>query len=93
MSATVRTFRASDSTAALAAVKAALGPDAILISTRTVQGGIFRRPEVEVTAAAGDAMERSPSPWKGEGRGEGPDHHSRSSRHGYPVFEYPRISQ
>ena len=71
MSATVRTFRASDSTAALAAVKAALGPDAILISTRTVQGGIFRRPEVEVTAAAGDAMERSPSPWKGEGRGEG----------------------
>jgi flagellar biosynthesis protein FlhF len=59
MSATVRTFRASDSTAALAAVKAALGPDAILISTRTVQGGIFRRPEVEVTAAAGDAMEAS----------------------------------
>ena len=57
MSATVRTFRASDSTAALAAVKAALGPDAILISTRTVQGGIFRRPEVEVTAAAGDALE------------------------------------
>lgn len=57
MSATVRTFRAPDSTSALAAVKAALGPDAILISTRTVQGGLFRRPEVEVTAAAGPLVE------------------------------------
>ena len=57
MSATVRTFRAPDSTSALAAVKAALGPDAILISTRTVQGGLFRRPEVEVTAAIGPLTE------------------------------------
>ncbi|HEX7625038.1 MAG TPA: flagellar biosynthesis protein FlhF [Anaeromyxobacteraceae bacterium] len=57
MSANVRTFRAPDSSSALAAVKAALGPDAILISTRTVQGGMFRRAEVEVTAAGGDAME------------------------------------
>ncbi len=44
MSANVRTFRAPDSSSALAAVKAALGPDAILISTRTVEGGLFRRP-------------------------------------------------
>jgi flagellar biosynthesis protein FlhF len=57
MSATVRTFRAPDAAAALAAVKAALGPDAILIATRTVPGGLFRRTEVEVTAAAGSVME------------------------------------
>ena len=57
MSATVRTFRAPDSATALAAVKAALGPDAVLISTRTVQGGLFRRPEVEVTAASGPVLE------------------------------------
>ncbi len=61
MSATVRTFRAPDSASALAAVKAALGSDAILISTRSVQGGLFRRPEVEVTAASGPLVEASPS--------------------------------
>jgi flagellar biosynthesis protein FlhF len=58
MSATVRTFRAPDPTSAIAAVKAALGPDAILISTRTVEGGLFRKPEIEITAAAGTALER-----------------------------------
>jgi flagellar biosynthesis protein FlhF len=62
MSATVHTFRAVDSASALAAVKAALGPEAILISTRSVQGGLFRRAEVEVTAAAGSAMEEPTAP-------------------------------
>jgi flagellar biosynthesis protein FlhF len=62
MSATVRTFRAPDSASALAAVKAALGPDAILISTRTVQGGLFRRSEVEVTAASGPLLEDPRTP-------------------------------
>ena len=62
MNANVRTFRAPDATSALAAVKAALGPDAILIATRTVPGGVFRRPEVEVTAAAGTAPETPARP-------------------------------
>jgi flagellar biosynthesis protein FlhF len=57
MSATLRTFRAADATSALAAVKAALGPDAILVSTRSVPGGLFRKAEVEVVAAVGDAVE------------------------------------
>ncbi len=52
MTPTVRTFRAPDSAAALAAVKAALGAEAVILSTRTVDGGLFRRPEVEITAAA-----------------------------------------
>src|SRR5512142_857965 len=70
MSATVRTFRAPDATAALAAVKAALGPDAVLISTRTVAGGLFRRPEVEVVAAVGAAVEDVPGGREGrEGGG------------------------
>lgn len=47
----VRTFRAPDSAAALAAVKAALGPEAVILSTRSVDAGLFRRPEVEITAA------------------------------------------
>jgi flagellar biosynthesis protein FlhF len=48
---TVRTFRAPDSASALAAVKAALGPEAVILATRAVDGGLFRRPEVEITAA------------------------------------------
>jgi flagellar biosynthesis protein FlhF len=51
MYATVRSFRAADSQQALAAVKAALGPDAVILSTREVSAGFLRRPEVEVTAA------------------------------------------
>lgn len=47
----VRTFRAPDSAAALAAVKAALGADAVILATRQVDGGLFRKPEVEITAA------------------------------------------
>jgi len=49
----VQTFRAPDSTSALAAVKAALGSEAVILSTRAVESGIFRRPEVEITAALG----------------------------------------
>jgi flagellar biosynthesis protein FlhF len=61
MQATVRTFRAPDAAAALAAAKAALGPEALLLSTRTVEGGLFRRPEVEITAAvSAPAVELSP---------------------------------
>src|SRR5512147_3095642 len=58
MTPTVRTFRAPDTASALAAVKAALGADAVILSTRTVDGGLFRRPEVEITAA----LEAPPTP-------------------------------
>src|SRR5512142_2413704 len=51
MTPNVRTFRAPDPAAALAAVKAALGADAVILSTRTVDGGLFRKPEIEITAA------------------------------------------
>ncbi|HVP68865.1 MAG TPA: flagellar biosynthesis protein FlhF [Anaeromyxobacteraceae bacterium] len=53
MQATVRTFRGADSAAALAAAKKELGPDAVVLDARTVHTGVFRRPEVEVTAALG----------------------------------------
>jgi flagellar biosynthesis protein FlhF len=62
MTPTVRTFRAPDSTAALAAVKAALGADAVILSTRTVDGGLFRRPEVEITAALEAPRPSAPLP-------------------------------
>jgi len=53
MSATVKTFRATDAASALAAVKADLGPEAVILATRTVAAGLFRRAEVEVTAGLG----------------------------------------
>ena len=48
---TVRTFRAQDPKAALDIVKAMMGPDAVIISTREVGGNLFRRGEIEITAA------------------------------------------
>ncbi len=51
MNATIRTFRASDTRSALAAVKAALGPEAVILGTRSIPRGLLRGPEIEVTAA------------------------------------------
>jgi flagellar biosynthesis protein FlhF len=56
-----RTFRGADARGALAAVKSALGPDAIILSTREVGGGLFRNTEVEVTAALEEPVPRPPS--------------------------------
>jgi len=49
MSDIVRTFRGPDPQSALSAVKAALGAEAVILETREV-GGLWGRPEVEVTA-------------------------------------------
>lgn len=62
MTPTVRTFRAPDTNAALAAVKAAMGSEAVILSTRSVDAGMFRRAEVEITAALGQAEEDLPRP-------------------------------
>lgn len=51
----VRTFRAADARAALAAVKEAFGADAVIVATREVPGGLLGRPMVEITAAAAHA--------------------------------------
>ncbi|MEW5847919.1 MAG: flagellar biosynthesis protein FlhF [Myxococcota bacterium] len=51
MQTSVRTFRASDARSALQAVKAALGAQAVILSTREVKSGLFQPPEVEITAA------------------------------------------
>jgi flagellar biosynthesis protein FlhF len=48
---TLRTFRAPDARSALAMVKAALGSEAVILSTREVSNGVFRAKEIEVTAA------------------------------------------
>lgn len=62
MSSMVRTFRAPDARSALAAVKAALGSEAVILSTQQVGGGLFRRPEVEVTAALEPKEQAAPPP-------------------------------
>jgi flagellar biosynthesis protein FlhF len=48
---TLRTFRGTDSRSVLAAVKAALGSEAMIVSTREIPGSLFRSSAVEVTAA------------------------------------------
>jgi len=55
MNALVRTFRGPDSAAALAAAKKELGPDAMILDARSIPGGMFRKAEVELTAAIGAA--------------------------------------
>ncbi len=52
---TFRTFRAPDARSALAMVKATLGSDAVILSTREVSNGLFRQKEIEVTATLPDA--------------------------------------
>src|SRR5882762_1413187 len=47
----VRTFRAPDARAALSAVRAALGGEAVILETREVSAGLFGRAQIEVTAA------------------------------------------
>ncbi len=49
----IRTFRARDARSALTAVKEAFGLDAVIIETKQVSGGLFGKPQIEVTAAAG----------------------------------------
>ncbi|HET6284281.1 MAG TPA: flagellar biosynthesis protein FlhF [Polyangia bacterium] len=48
----VRTFRAPDAMSALNAVKAAFGREAVILKTREIAGGLFGKPQVEVTAAS-----------------------------------------
>jgi flagellar biosynthesis protein FlhF len=55
----IRTFRARDARSALTAVKAAFGIDAVIIETKQVSGGLFGRPQIEVTAASGSTPEAS----------------------------------
>lgn len=54
----IRTFRARDARSALTAVKEAFGSDAVIIETKQVGGGLFGKPQIEVTAASASA----PSP-------------------------------
>ncbi len=58
MSSVVRTFRGPDARSALARVKASLGPDAVILSTREIPGGLFRAAEIEITAG----LEELPRP-------------------------------
>src|SRR5690349_14153224 len=56
----IRTFRARDARSALSAVKAAFGLDAVILETKQVSGGLFGKPQIEVTAASGGAEPPKP---------------------------------
>jgi flagellar biosynthesis protein FlhF len=55
MNSNVQTFRGADSAEALAAARKALGPDAVVLDTRSVPGTLIRRPQVEVVVGIGPA--------------------------------------
>jgi flagellar biosynthesis protein FlhF len=52
----VRVFQAESLPAALAQVKKALGPDAVILGTRTIEGGMLRGTRVEITAGTAEAL-------------------------------------
>ena len=56
----IRTFRAATTRDALAAIKAALGGEAVILDTREV-GGLFGRREIEVTAAKSGQPNAAPT--------------------------------
>src|SRR4051794_17050334 len=58
MNANVRTFRARDARAALTAVRAAFGGEAVILQTREIAGGVFGPAQIEVTAAS--SMDEAP---------------------------------
>jgi flagellar biosynthesis protein FlhF len=53
MNSNVQTFRGADSAAALGAARRALGPDAVVLDTRTVPATLLRRSQVEVVVGIG----------------------------------------
>lgn len=67
MNANVKTFRASDPRAALDAVKAAFGEEAVILHTRQIGGGLWGKPEIEITAASSGEAARGAEP---KGRSE-----------------------
>ena len=67
----IRTFRAPDARQALAAVKAALGSEAVVIGSRHLAGGIFGRSQVEVTAASPSSAESPAAPRPAAGSSTG----------------------
>jgi flagellar biosynthesis protein FlhF len=59
-------FEAVDMRAALAAVKKELGADAMIVATRQIDGGLFKKPRLEVTAAfEEDAAQSEPRRLRG----------------------------
>lgn len=62
MNAIVKTFRGPNPRAALDAVKAAFGEEAVILHTREVGGGLWGRKEIEVTAASSADAARGAAP-------------------------------
>lgn len=63
----VERFQAQDMAQAMAMIRERLGPEAVILHSRTARRGLFRRPYLEVIAAVDDKP-RSPAPTMG-GRG------------------------
>ena len=63
-----RLFRAADARTALAAVKEAFGADAVIVTTRQIPGGLFRKNLVEVVALPASALASIRSGGKGASR-------------------------
>src|SRR6185436_9119928 len=75
----VKTFRAPDARAALSAVRAALGGEAVILETREVAAGLFGRAQIEVTAA-GPAPSSAPDARRAAAFEEAPAPGSRQAK-------------
>ena len=87
----VRRFRASTPRGALEAVKAAFGPDAVIVSTREVAGSARGAREIEVVAQRSDAPD-APPPRETSLQNERSDRNERnerSDRHDDVPRDYP----
>jgi len=77
----VKVFEASDMNSGLKKVKEALGPDALILSTRTLRNGrlgVLGKPILEITAAVDSA-------WEEEGMSQQPSRSRRTGRVKKPV--------
>jgi flagellar biosynthesis protein FlhF len=67
----VKVFEAKDMATGLKMVKEALGPDALILSTRTIRSGTFGmigKPMMEITAAVDNTWQEPPQPPNGSRR-------------------------
>ena len=78
----VMTFRAPDARAALSAVRAALGGEAVILETREVAAGLFGRAQIEVTAAG--PASTAPAARRAAAFEDAPVSHGRQEKRGGP---------
>ena len=93
MTPNVQTFRGNDASAALSAAKRALGPDAVVLDTRSIPGTLLRRAEVEVVVGVGPAPAPRPRAARPQAPVQAPAPAQAPARAATPAPERPRAPE